>query len=510
MKIQSLGRDFLVKEYAFYKQKAFDSYERKKINECLRYIEYCGLIAWFYPILEKFCDDELESLLIKLSVEIHQKVSQTNKSKDRIIFYNSQIIDSGALTEQYLDYFIEKKYKVLFIIPDHKKTKLGKGILRIIEKNAQIILFIPNSNSPLLKVLEIENEIAHFGAQTAFLHFTPSDVIGFASFCNFDAIKRYFIVHNDHTFWFGKNCSDYFIEFRKFGYLLAVQRRGINSEKIYHLPYYPIIQKKTFEGFPVNVSGKVIGFSGANLYKYYLDPELNYFYAIKDLLLQNKNFIFFLAGAGNKDIIEKFIYENQLQDRFFLLGRRDDFYELVSNIDILFESYPFKGGLTVLYGVENHKAITGIGNNLNASGCIEDFFDLTSYQQPQNFKDFIIEADYLIKNETARKLNSSKFDNSKYNKKDFDSGLSNILNGFLPSTDPIYNERLKLNDNYYLEEYLKLPNAEYEFYYRKLFQLKSIIHINERMNILIHLFRLKPDSIKKRIVRHLILALFGI
>jgi hypothetical protein len=165
--------------------------------------------------------------------------------------------------------------------------------------------------------------------------------------------------------------------------------------------------------------------------------------------------------------------------------------------------------LVVVYGVEHHKAITGIGDNRNASGCLEDFFDLTAYSQPQNFEDFITEADHLIKSEAARRSNAAKFKSSKYNKSDFESGLSLILEGAIPSEDPIYEESLKLDDEYYLNEYLKLPNTEFEFYYMKLFVLKAIIPLKERISLFLHLFKLKPSTMKKRILRHMILALLG-
>jgi hypothetical protein len=509
MKLLPINKDTLINEYSFYKKKSFKFYEKRYLSKSLKCIEYCGSIAWFFPIIEQFCDVELEALIGNIKNANHSTPDITDANVNRIVFYNSQIVDSGALHEQYLNYFIEKKYEVLFIVPDLKNTRLGEGILKTIDKNPLITLFVAGCKDPLKKIQAIENEILRYCPQKAFIHLTPYDIVGFACFYFLTSIKRYYIVHNDHTFWFGKTCSDYFIEFRKFGYLLAVERRGIDCSKIYHLPYYPIKQNIPFKGFPVDIQGKVIGFSGANLYKYYLDPELEYFHAIKELILRNNNFIFFLAGWGDPEIVEKFITENNLYDRFIFLGKRNDFYELMGNIDILFESYPLKGGLVVVYGVEHHKAITGIGDNRNASGCLEDFFDLTAYSQPQNFEDFITEADHLIKSEAARRSNAAKFKSSKYNKSDFESGLSLILEGAIPSEDPIYEESLKLDDEYYLNEYLKLPNTEFEFYYMKLFVLKAIIPLKERISLFLHLFKLKPSTMKKRILRHMILALLG-
>jgi hypothetical protein len=510
MKSPSINKDSLMKEYLWYKGKSLEYFHAGDLSNSLRCIEYCGSIAWFYPILYEYCDPELEALIGKIK-DVHPPCPAFADSKtNRVVFYNSQIVDSGALTEQYLNYFIEKKFEVLFIIADLKNTNGGKGILKTIKKNPLITLYVASGKDPLKKIQAIENEIFNYRPQKAFIHLIPNDVVGFACFYSLKTIKRYYIVHNDHTFWFGISCSDYFIEFRKFGYLLANERRGIDCSKIFHLPYYPIKQEVQFEGFPLDVKGMVVGLSGGNLYKYYMDPELKYFHAIKELILKNENFIFFLTGWGDCEIVRRFIDDNNLNDRFIFLGKRNDFNELIGNIDILFESYPFKGGLTVLYGVENHKAITGIGDNRNASGCLEDFFDLNDYSQPQNIQDFIDEASQLIKSESARKENAAKFMKSRYNKVDFESGLNAILEGASPSEEKIYNENLKLDDNYYLDEYLRLPFSEFDFYFRKFFYLKDLMPLKERISLFMHLYKLNRVAMKKRILRYSILVFFGI
>jgi hypothetical protein len=510
MKTQKLNKQFLTEEYSDYKKRAFNFYENNRLSNCLKCIKYCGLLAWNYPIIFNFCDDELEELMLTVKLKLKILTSyNSNQSQDKVIFYNSQIINSGALTEQYLNYFIENNYKVLFIVPDKKNTKLGQNILETINKNQNVELYIASSKSDINKIREIDEVVRRYGASNAFLHFTPNDITGYTVFSDLTFLKRYFIVHNDHTFWFGKGCSDKFIEFRRFGYRLSIERRLIDYKKIYHLPFYPIIQKAEFQGFPFDAKDKIIGFSGANLYKYYLDPDLKFFYAIKELIKKNKDFIFCVAGSGDNSIVKKFVVENELQDRFFILGRRNDFYAFVGNVDILFESYPLKGGLIVLYGVENQKAITGIGNNKNASGAIEDFFDLETYKQPQNFDDFIVEADQLIKDKQSRLENAQLFKNSRYKKTIFDDTLSKIFNGNIELSIELYQDKLMLDDEYYLKEYLSLPDADFNLFYSKLFTLKSTIPFIERIKIIKYCLKLNYIKIQKRKIRLFFLVSTG-
>jgi len=503
MATKKLSKIFLEEEYNYYKKKAFYFFIKNQFEECLLCIKFCGRIAWGYPILFNFCDNELEELLCKVKDELNLSHEYNQKQKQKkVIFYNSQIIDSGALTEQYLHYFIENNYQVLVIVPDKKNTEKGQNILHTIRNHENIELFIPDVSKDINKIEVIDSVVRQYGATNSFLHFVPNDVVGFTVFSDLTFLKKYYIVHNDHTFWFGKSCSDFFLEFRNFGCRLAVQRRLIDYKKIYSLPYYPIIQKTEFQGFPFDPRQKIIGFSGANLYKYYLDPELKFFFAIKELLLRNNDFVFCLAGFGDSTIVEKFIKDNELQDRFFYLGQRNDFYSLVGHIDILFESYPFKGGLTVLYAVENQKAITGIANNKTASGSIEDFFGLIDYEQAQNFSDFINEADLLIKDKEFRSENARMFAISKYKKSLFDNSLSAILSGEFESIE-CPQSNLLLDDNHYLNEYISLPNSYYLFYCLKLAYLKTCLPFFEKVTIIIRLVLIKPSGIINRLVKYI-------
>ena len=298
---------------------------------------------------------------------------------------------------------------------------------------------------------------------------------------NFDCL-RFFIVGNDHTFWVGKESFDYFVEFRDFGISLAVERRGIPVNKILHIPYYPINNRKPFEGFPFDRKGKIVGISGANLYKYLLDTDLKYFNSIKQLLEENKNFIFCLTGWGNEDKIKEFITTNKLETRFYFLGHRSDFYTLVGQCDILFESYPLKGGLTPLFAIEQNIPCVGIATFDNASGSLEEFFGVKDYKQPTNFDEFKKEATKLIQSETYRKELALLLSKNRCNKADFENSLKMVLNENIEKLIPKTVYPLKLNDENYLDEYLSLPESNLEeLMCSKLFILKDSLPFYSRL-----------------------------
>jgi len=466
-------------------------------------IEYICNIATSFPIKYEYCDDEIENVLLKIGINCYKKLYVDNKkdkgtNEERIVFYNGQIIDSGALTEQYLNVFENRNAKMLFVVPDINNTLLGKNILNKIRDNSNIKLFIPNGKNRLEKIEQIKNAICDFEPTIAFMHFLPNDVVGFVSFSPFKNFLKFFIVHNDHTFWLGKNCADYFIEFRNFGVSLTFERRKIPIEKILKIPYYPIISGNKFQGFPFDRKNKIVGVSGANLYKYYADKDLTYFKIIKELLEENPRFVFCLCGWGNIKPITEFIKLNGLQNRFFYLGKRNDFYELIGNCDILFESFPVKGGLTVLMATQQKIPAIGISTYNNPSGALEDLLEIENYKQPKNYEEFKIESNKLINDNNYRVDLAEKLNENKYNKTDFEIALNQLINGIYEIIKPKNMLKLKLIDDAYLEEYLNKPEATMSnLLYRKWYIIGNALPVFEKIKIIFRILMIgKIDSIK--------------
>lgn len=404
-------------------------------ERALRYAEYAASIVWLKPLLESFVDEHLEGLIEQVAskyLPCHRFEKSESTARRRAVLYNGQIIDTGALTEQYLNYLIDEGYDVLFIVQDIRNTVAGQGILRRLAELDCVEVLVLKSGARIKKIRQLHQAIVEFDPHCSFLHFLPNDVVGYAAFSRIVGRPRYYIVHNDHTFWLGKGCSDYFFEFRQLGVRIAIDRRGIDEAKVVNLPYYPIHSGVAFQGFPFDPHGKVIGLSGALLSKYFRDPELKYFHAIRRLLDAHPQFVFCLCGAGAVDQIRQlnnFITQYNLQERFYYLGKRPDFYELVGQVDILFESYPQKGGLIVLFATNQAKAVVGIGSENAYPGTIEQYLDVSDYRQPTDFYAFERESSLLIDDSEYRSRNARLFAVTNYNRRDFSVKLNDIISG---------------------------------------------------------------------------------
>jgi len=482
MSRKALTKSFLFTECEKFKEKSLFYFNKGKYNKSLKTARFAARIAYHFPILYNFVDDELEIILCNISKEVLKNcnVADNKKLEKRIIFYNSQIIDSGQLTEQFLNYFIENNYNVLFIIPNQKTLFNGKRILKTISENPNIELYVLKEGSYTEKIKHIYKKIVNYSASKAFLQFTPDDVIGFSVFCRIANIKKYFVDITCQSFGLGKNCSDFYIEIFNKGFLIARERRKIAENKMIFLPIYAINDNNKFEGFPFIKENKIVGLSGGQLYKYLVDPELKYFHVIKDLIEKYPNFIFCLAGSGSDNtLIKKFINKYKLENRFFLLGQRKDFYALVKNSDIYFESYPIKGGLTPLFAIENKKPIIGLANRNNATGGLENVLNMSNFKQSDNLEDFFLEAESLITSKAEGEKNVRKFQECKYTKERFNLILDNIFSNKQMATDSFKNQKLNYNDELALNEYLSNKNAYFNYYLEKIYFVWNCISVKE-------------------------------
>ena len=438
-----------------------DSLKRNKIERALRQAEYAASIAWHRPILSGFIDENLESLIENTATKLIKNHTFIERNKSgylkRVVFYNGQIIDTGALTEQYLNYLLTNDYEILFVVQDTRNAVKGGRLLRRLESLSAVKVVILDPGKHTSKVQQLHQIIIDFDPDFSFLHFLPNDIVGYAAFSMLTGRPRYYIVHNDHTFWVGKGCSDYFLEFRQLGARLSVDCRGISPSQIVTIPFYPIHSAVPFQGFPFESANKVVGLSGALLSKYFRDPELKYFHSIKKLLQNHNNFVFCLCGTGTAeqvDQINRFIKLNDLENRFFYLGLRKDFFELIGNIDILFESYPQNGCLVLLFATTQGKAVVGIGNKNSYPGTTSEFLDIQNYEQPLTFEDFEKEASQLITSKEYRAENSKNFSNTLYNKNSFNTKLDEVIESGFSFEDKLAYKREKIEirfSNYDIE-----------------------------------------------------------
>lgn len=421
------SKALVIEHFRSAKEKMEVEFSIGNYNKGLIEAEWAARIATMHPILPSYIDEDIES---GLSVEFNKRFGKIEYEPivNRVLFYNSQIANRNALTQQYLYYLISRKFEVLFIVPYENNTTRGNDITDAIEASPLMEMYIPSGKDSVSRMKNICAKIHEFKPGKSFLHLTPYDSLGYSIFSNLASCIKYYIVHNDHTFWLGKGCTDYFLEFRNFGVSIALQRRKIEESRIIKCPYYPIIEERTFLGFPFNREGKVVGVLAANPYKFMMDGKHVLLDALKELLDLNPQFVMVVAGAFSGGL-HKYIIDNNLVGRMVELGHRDDFFSLMKNVDIYVNSYPLIGGLTTQFAMEAGLPIVSYTKpELQSTNWAEGLIKKSEYQLTfTDISEFKNQLNNLIKNPELRTAYKDKNRFATFSKSDFERQVDEIL-----------------------------------------------------------------------------------
>lgn len=461
-------KQYLYKEYSANKNRAKSLIDEGHFLCALQILQYSASIAYDYPILTNYIDDELEEDIEIAGIGLIKNipVSYTPNSKN-ILLYSTTAVDFGALTEQYLYGLKSLGFNVLLVVSSVLGTRSAIRIKNYCQEN-DVEIFFPDTSNQKLWLRSIRDKVEMFMPYKIFIHSNPVDLWACIAFLKIN-VDTYFINHSDHTFWIGKRFFKFFIEFRNFGISLSHERRRISKDRIFKIPFYQIVKEdEKFKGLDFDLNDKIVLLSGGALYKYYLDPELTLFNHVKKLLNKYENVLFLLCGAGDDKLVKEFIIKNSLQNQFFYLGKRSDFSSLVSKAQILVESYPFRGGLVALYAFNERIPVLGISDNNSPSGSLEDFYGISDYVSPQNFEEFMHEASLLIENADYRMELTSKQKADLWTEKEFLKGLEGVFHlKNRNSVDEYF--PLSLDDNRILSLYLKINDSNFRLWYNKVF-----------------------------------------
>jgi hypothetical protein len=417
----ALTKKKILKDYNKLKKIAIQSAILNKINKSIAFTKAAAKIAYQFNF--QYCDDELEENIYKIGQSI---IKENNilftGNPNKVVFYDSFSIDNRGLTQQYLRAIFSWNCEILYIT---SHNKIGEQILSELNNYDKSQIIIMNDKSFSENALKTLNSIILFEPGKVFLHFSPWDILGFVIWSQIKNVERFFINLTDHAFWLGKSCIDYSLEFRGYGQHISQFERNIPKEKLLYQPYYPILSAKKFKGFPEKTKNKVIAFAGSAYYKIYGD-NFKLLNMIKEVLFSNDNLVFLYAGSGNDIPIKKFISKNKLENKFILLGNRDDISEVIRHIDIYVNTYPMIGGLMSQYAAIMNKPIIGYTNIELYS--YNDTEDLLGIQQKGLLvkttpSDFLSYFNDLINDQEKRKENICYTRNSVLDEQGFNKSL---------------------------------------------------------------------------------------
>lgn len=477
-----LSKSDIIKSYNYCKEQASKAIKNRQYNKSLKYIKIASHIAYNFNWI--YCDDYLENLLkdissLKLKPTVNYKSNKTNS----IVFYDSFTLDNKGLTQQYIRALISNGIEFLYITESSRLNKKSLNIFKELETYDKVQIYeVPRNIKKTEKIKLIHSKIISYGSSMLLMHLSPNAVNALTAFYALPKnITKFQINITDHAFWLGNKCLDYSIEFRAYGCTLSKEKRGLKEKQILLQPYYPIISKSDFLGFPKECTNKkIIIFSGGSYYKIYGDNG-EYFNLVKQILLENQEVIFLFAGAGDKSPIENFIKSNAFENRFFLLGLRPDINEVFKQCDIYMGTYPLGGGLMSQYAAINSKPILNYITDTNGFAVEEVVCQNNDCSISFNEKEkFFLEAKRLVNDVNYRNQKGKEIKKCVISEEKFDNAFLNII-------------KYRINQKKYQD-----VKIEYDNIFHKYLETENKFHNNYKL-YLISNFKLKTILISPKI-----------
>jgi len=342
----------------------------EKLVALKRYSRAIGMISSAARLMYNFntihVDDDLESMLTQIGKGLHEALPEIDNmtlNQNRVVFYDYFSLDNRGLTEQYLQGLIDNNYDILYITLQNDASKMTNILAKLSAyKKAEVVMVKLEHNIKMCQ--KIAGEIIQFNPSKILYHTAPWDTVGFVSLYHLGdkKIERFLINLTDHAFWLGRDCCDYFIEFRSWGVNLSIDFRHIAAERLLMLPYYPIQDTSAvFQGFPFDADGKKVIVSGGSLYKIY--GSNIFFGMVKNILDTYRDTIFFYLGNGDAGPLMEFIRTNHFEDRLFYSKERLDINEIIKRCYFYLGTYPMPGGLMSQFAAANHKLPVAYAKN---------------------------------------------------------------------------------------------------------------------------------------------------
>jgi hypothetical protein len=351
--MKKINSELILSDYAKMKNLAKICFVFKLYSWVMDIIHSAARIMYGFNII--YYDEDLENMLQDIARKKIKNSRSMSPVPKRVVFYDYFSLDNRGLTEQYIQGLIDNDYEILYITLKQKNDNMEQ-ILKTIGKYQKAVIYFVKSKGNFQKCNEIIDEILCFKPSKILYHSAPWDTVGFVIMAYLEAyeIERYLINLTDHAFWLGRNCSDYFLEFRSYGVNISINHRRIKSDRLLILPYYPVQNSDLdFQGFPFDAKEKKIIVSGGSLYKIYGDTI--FFDIVKWILEKYKDSLFFYLGNGDTKPLYEFIKRNNFRDQFFYSKERKDINEIIKRCYFYLGTYPILGGLMSQFAAANQK-----------------------------------------------------------------------------------------------------------------------------------------------------------
>ncbi len=341
--------------YVFYKREFIkrmeeleEAFKKNNTFQTVCYLRY--LCHFCYSINYTFSNDRLEEITKDISVSYLGTTEIKNTREDTVIFYDGFGLLERGLANIYVNALAKLGYKVVWILYSYAPET--DDILKKYEDKKNISFFVIPQRTILERMEVLRDKIKEISPRHLLIYTKPDDVCGIGAISTIsEGVERYLIDLTDHAFWLGKCATDWFVEFRNYGYNIGTQYRNISPDKMIILPYYPVSREKyAFEGLPFRVNECQFVFSGGSSYK--IEGKTTYEEMVRYILQTYKDIKFVFASNDENMILKRL--GRDFPNRFFHIGERRDLDAILQKAKFYLSTYPITGGLMTQYALQNH------------------------------------------------------------------------------------------------------------------------------------------------------------
>ncbi|MGL6098744.1 MAG: hypothetical protein ACRC0G_03855 [Fusobacteriaceae bacterium] len=462
-KIKQLKSSEKIKSNKKISEEFFEILSNEK-NE-IEKINLIKIFSNFYwsNIVGKYRDNTLEKELFNIGKNSYQNENTNFKIQNTLHIITETYLVGGhtRLLSNWIKFDVDVTPDVVIVNPENSKIP-NWLIENIKEKNGNLHL-IKNKDISL-KVQEMTKIIKNYSE--IILHIHPNDVTTCLALANLNEKQKvYFVNHADHVFSLGYNYSNCVLELSEDGKKMGQKKREIKYSEVLPIPIDEELNYNFFDN-KNNLKQKIV-ISMASEYKYLPTEKYNFQDFVDKLLNSNKDIIFNLVGASEKNKIWKDL-KTKYKERFNLLGvlPKEKAREELLKSKIYIDSFPFASYTSLLQAID-------LG--LIAYSLKTEVADLDSLKSIKvDTIDLLVEKvnQSLLKNDVQENLFVKNKVKEYHYKEAWQKKLKEIRNKSFDKKNILEKDTDYYNDDY---ERLFLSNAKkrfFKFSYREFLKLK--------------------------------------
>ena len=470
-------------------------------------IDYLSSAAkWAYQFNYFYTDNAVETLLKRISDNTINSVEIKSPGKNKYVLLDSFCLDNRGLTQQYLRAMMHNKVEILYICTS-RNIENGADILQELNDypKARVLLFDKVDSDSIKIANKIVEEITSYCPANFFLHIAPWDVIALMASHAVSGAVKYNINLTDHAYWMGASLIDYNIEFRPYGKTVSLEKRGLKSEQLLELPFYPVEAiGHPFRGLPSMPDNAVKILTGGAMYKM-LGKDDIFFSMMEQILSIASNVYILVAGFGPNKIFSEKCSKLNGNDRILVIGSRDDIDSVFQECDIFLSTYPTSGGLMCQYAAKYGKPMLAYRDEDDVENAVEEMVNHFGgkFRSFVQMNDFVEYARHLIIDEQFRADEGASLTENTMTADKFDQSFAMMMSTRITQL----NWKLdQINYEAFANRYLELENTNgfmaskcllYEGERKLLFKLRGY-----KVQFILCLVNMaKSISLKKRLKR---------